>query len=117
MKGILTLGTFDKYIPAGELAKDVWGYTSPSEEAFALQTWIHGLSIFNVTSPANIKEVAFIPAPKTNWKTVKVYRHYAYFGTDNGGKGLQIIDLAGLPGSVKLLPPYTDLEFLSNHII
>jgi choice-of-anchor B domain-containing protein len=122
VKGILTLGTFNKYIGAGELAKDVWGYTLPNGQEFALQSFTHGLSVLNVTHPANITEVAFIPAPRTNWKTVKVYRHYAYLGTDNGGNGLQIIDLSGLPNSVKPLPSYTgtsdpQVRFNSTHNI
>lgn len=116
VKGLQTVGTFSKYIPA-ELAKDVWGYTLPDGKEFALLSYTHGLGVLDVTDPGNIREVRFIAAPRTNWKTVKVYRHYAYLGTDGGGKGLQIIDLSGLPASVRELPAYTGNNFTSTHNI
>ena len=87
LKGLTVEGSFNKYIAAGELAKDVWGYVLPDGREFALQSWTHGLSVLNVSNPKAVTEVAFIKAPTTNWKTVKVYRHYAFLGTDNGGNG------------------------------
>ncbi len=115
-KSLLTLGVFNKYIPA-ELAKDVWGYAPPGGREYAMQTWTHGMSVLDVTDPGRILEVAFIPAYRTNWKTVKVYKHYAYLGTDNGGTGLQIVDLSGLPNFVHELPAYTGAGFTSTHNI
>jgi choice-of-anchor B domain-containing protein len=48
-------------------------------------------------------ECAFIPAPQSSWRELKVWSHYAYVATDASGNGLQIIDLSQLPTTATLV--------------
>ncbi|MBA2407486.1 MAG: choice-of-anchor B family protein [Chitinophagales bacterium] len=78
----------------------VWGYVDDSGIEYALVGTNEGVSIVDVSDPDN-------PAIKFNvkhtpnlWREIKTYGQYAYV-TNEGGDGLQIIDLSYLPDSVR----------------
>ncbi len=78
---------------------DIWGWTDPlSGDEYALVGVYDGFSIVDVSDPANPVEVQFIPGTPTIWRDVKTFGHYAYV-TNEGGGGLLIVDLSGLPAS------------------
>lgn len=92
---------------------DCWGYTAPDGREYALLGVQNGTSILDITDPANVVEIDFIPSANSTWKDIKTYQHYAYAVTEAGG-GLQIIDLSNLPISVTELTPYSGFSTSHN---
>jgi choice-of-anchor B domain-containing protein len=87
---------------------NVWGYTDSEGNEYALLGTDIGLSVINVTDPANPVEVDFVPgplAPPYHWREIKTFSHYAYVvsegTTPNQFAGLQVVDLSTLPDSVR----------------
>lgn len=74
----------------------------------------NGTSILNISDPANLSEVAFIPGATSLWKDIKTYKHHAYVVNESGG-GLQIIDLSNLPNNATHVNTY--IGFSTSHNI
>ena len=89
--------------PANDMMRysALWGYTAPDDREYALLGGYRGTFIIDVTEKP-IKQVAFIPGPENGWREIKTFGNYAYVVSE-GGAGLQIIDLAGLPNSAELV--------------
>lgn len=81
-----------------ETLGNIWGYVDSLGNEYALVGGRTGLSIVDVTNPDSIFQVVRIPGPVNLWKEIKTYGHYAYVTTEGGG-GLQIVNLANLPGT------------------
>ena len=92
---------------------DCWGYIGPDGREYALLGVNSGTSIVDITTAGSAVEVAFVPSNFSIWKDLKTYQNYAYTVNETGG-GLQIIDLSGLPDSVKTLPSYTGFDDMHN---
>ncbi len=89
---------------AGQLSynedlNDIWGYNDNAGNEYALVGTIEGTSIVDVTDPGDPQELFFVNGPNSTWRDLKTYNNYAYVVTEGGG-GLQIIDLTGLPDSI-----------------
>lgn len=82
---------------------NIWGYVAPNGTEYALLGVGTGTSIISLADPSNPVECAFIPAPQSLWRELKVWSHYAYVATDATGNGLQIIDLSQLPTTATLV--------------
>ena len=83
----------------------IWGYASAGRE-YALLTHSQGLSIVEVTDPANPVEIQFIPSAGGRiHRDIDTYldpvsgKTYAYFGGQEGAN-LYSIDLSYLPGTI-----------------
>ncbi len=76
----------------------VWHYVDGSGNEYALLGNGDGIVIVDVTDPVNPVVLFTVPAANSLWREIKTYSHYAYAGTEGGG-GITIIDLSGLPGS------------------
>jgi choice-of-anchor B domain-containing protein len=83
--------------PGDDLA-NIGGWTAPNGTEYALVGTEAGLSIVDVSTPTNPVEVVLVPGPRSIWREVKTYDHYAYVTTEGGG-GLKIVDLSQLPAS------------------
>ncbi|MFQ5583194.1 MAG: choice-of-anchor B family protein [Calditrichia bacterium] len=105
------LAHFNNYSSVGY--NDCWGYTAPDGREYALLGVVNGTSIVDITDPANIYEVTFIPSASSTWKDIKTYQHYAYTVNESSG-GLQIIDLSDLPNSATLVNTYTGFSTSHN---
>ncbi|MFN0014643.1 MAG: LVIVD repeat-containing protein, partial [Saprospiraceae bacterium] len=81
----------------GQTLANICGYAQNGQE-YALVGASKGLSIVNVTDPANPVQIVQIPGPDNLWKEIKVYKNYAYV-TSEGGDGVQIVDLSKLPNA------------------
>lgn len=103
---VVLLAHMDKYPTAGYSSN--WGYTAPDGREYALEGVQTGTSIVDITDPANIREVTFIPGSTSDWREIKTYQHYAYVVNETGG-GMQIIDMSNLPVSATLVATYTAL--------
>jgi len=99
INNVTFLSNLDQY--AGY--SNIWGYVDPNGIEYALLGTTTGTSIISLADPTNPVECAFIPAPQSSWRELKVWDHYAYVATDATGNGLQIIDLSQLPTTAILV--------------
>ena len=79
----------------GQTLANVSGYAKDGRE-YALLGGSKGVIIVDVTNPDVPKQIIQIPGIDNLWKEIKTYKNIAYVTTEGGG-GLQIIDLSGLP--------------------
>ena len=81
---------------------DVWGYTAPDSQEYAILGVLDGVAIVNVTDPRNPVEVDFIPQTNSIWRDMKTWGTHAYAVADQRGTrdGILIIDLEHLPDSI-----------------
>ena len=82
----------------GQTLANIWGYESRGHE-YALVGGQLGLIIIDITNPDVPQQIVQIPGPNNLWKEIKTYKHYAYI-TSEGGQGIQVVDLTGLPSPV-----------------
>lgn len=106
-------------IEADGLHSACWGYVAPDGREYGFLGTQIGTSIVDITEKP-IRQVAFIPGPRSAWREIKVYKNYAYISSENrdtlAGAGLQIVDLSKLPDTAFLLR--TDaVNFTSAHTI
>ena len=97
---------------------DVWGYTAPDGEEYALMGVLDGIAIVRVS---DMEVIDIVPGPTGNdyyyHRDIKTYRHYAYavaemYGTN---QGLMIIDLSPLPDSVRFVGSYINGSDIRSH--
>lgn len=89
----------------GQTVANVWGY-STIESEYALIGASKGLIIADITDPDIPVQIVQIPGPNSLWKEIRTYGHYAYVVTEGGG-GIQIVDLSGLPSPTLVTKYYT----------
>ncbi|MBL7795304.1 MAG: choice-of-anchor B family protein [Saprospiraceae bacterium] len=89
----------------GQTVANVWGY-STTESEYALIGASKGLIIADITDPDIPVQIVQIPGPNSLWKEIRTYGHYAYVVTEGGG-GIQIVDLNGLPSPTLATKYYT----------
>ena len=87
----------------GTYYSSCWGWAAPDGREYALLGAADGTSIIDLNRDSLV-EVGFIPGPPSGYayREIKTYKHYAYVVSE-GGNGVQIIDLAGLPDSAVLV--------------
>ena len=109
-RNVTLLGQRDQYVQYS----DIWGYTTPTGDEWALIGTLNGVSIVDTTNPASMSEVAFISGPSSQWRDIKTWDHYAYIVTEgaDSGTGLQIVDLALVPPQ---LVNTVDTDFTTSH--
>ncbi|GAB4495667.1 MAG: hypothetical protein OHK0019_25360 [Saprospiraceae bacterium] len=79
----------------GQTLANVWGYVANGKE-YALVGGRQGLIIVDITNPDAPQQIVQIPGPNNLWKEIKTYKNFAYIVSE-GGQGIQIVDLNGLP--------------------
>jgi len=79
---------------------NIWGYVDSLGNEYALVGAQTGLSIVDVTNPANPVQKFFVPGTNSYWREVQTWGKYAYVTTEGCCNGLQIVDLSKLPASV-----------------
>ncbi|MDB3935320.1 hypothetical protein N9383_01195 [Granulosicoccus sp.] len=98
----------------GVLLNDIWGWTSPNGEEYALVGTGDGMSIVRVTDPANPQFIGIVPTTEPTddgnlWGDIAVFNvpngpgkgkgkgkgfeGYAYYTTEAGGVGINILAL------------------------
>ena len=93
-------------------ATDVWGFVDLNTgREYALVGYDIGTAVIDVTEPEAPREVGFVDGQKASWRDIKVYQlynaperrwhAYAYVTTDGSTDGLFVIDLTGLPHSIR----------------
>jgi choice-of-anchor B domain-containing protein len=99
----------------GQTLANICGWTSPDGKEYALVGGSQGLIIVDISNPAAPVQIVQIPGPNNLWKEIKVYKHYAYV-TSEGGQGLQIVDLSGLPSANLTYHYYTGTGALAGQL-
>lgn len=103
-----------------------WGWTSPDGKEYALLGCYTGTSIIDLNGDS-LREVQFIPGPPAvyAYREIKTYSHYAYIVSE-GGSGVQIVDLSGLPDTAILVrnfiytsttPPDSGKSIMRSHTV
>ena len=106
-------------------AADVWGFVDLNTgREYAIAGFNTGTAVVDVTDATSPAEVAFIAGQTTTWRDIKVYQHfdqandrwkaYAYVTSDASNDGLVIIDLSGLPHSVRRISYASDFSSAHN---
>lgn len=113
-------------ISAAQVAgNDIWGFVDLNTgREYAIVGFSHGTAVFDVTDGANPLEVGVIDGQGATWRDIKVYQHfdtaadrwkaYAYVTTDGSTDGLFVIDLTGLPHSVRRASYASDITSAHN---
>lgn len=84
------------------IISDVWGYVDEFGNEYALVGMSEGgISIVNISDPANPEEIFNVGGTANNWWEIKIWHDRAYVTTEGAG-GLMIIDLSPLPGNTNL---------------
>jgi choice-of-anchor B domain-containing protein len=94
---------------------DIWGYTDPGGDEYALLTATDGLAVINVTDPKNPYETGFIPMPVSTWQDVQTYQHWAYLTNESSG-GMAIVSLAD-PENPVYVGSWTGNGFTDAHTL
>jgi choice-of-anchor B domain-containing protein len=95
-------------------ANDIWGHIDlNTNKEYAIIGLRNGISVVDVSTPDSPQIIDSISGQSTTWRDIKVHqfydlasqrwRAYAYATADNVSEGLTIIDLSGLPNSVRLV--------------
>lgn len=84
------------HLPYSQDLSDVWGYVDEEGNEYALVGTYNGLSVVNVTDPANPTEVFFGSGPGSIWRDLKTWGDYAYVSNESA-EGIYIVDLSPLP--------------------
>jgi choice-of-anchor B domain-containing protein len=89
-------------LPYNYVLSNIGGYVDSSGNEYALVGTFTGLSIVDVTNPANPIVKFNIPGINSDWREVKTWQNFAYVTTEGCCDGLQILNLGYLPDSVPL---------------
>lgn len=71
---------------------DIWGYTAPNGDEYAIIGTDSGTVFYDVTNPSAPIFRKFINGPNSTWRDMKTFGDYCYIVTEGGG-GMQIVDL------------------------
>ena len=86
----------------GHTCANICGYVDTTGREYALVGVDNGMTVVDVTNPANPVPVYQVLWPVNNgnseWKEIKVYKKHAYVVSEAGG-GVQISDLSKLPAA------------------
>lgn len=77
-----------------------WHYTDNSGHEYALVGTSKGLSIVDLTAPAQPVERFTVPGLSSNWREVKTWNGFAYVSTEANNSGITIVDLHQLPNDI-----------------
>jgi len=83
------LGTFNNHGPFN----DIWGYTAPNGDEYALLGTTTGTVVIDVTNPSSPVETGWFPWGSSSWRDIRTYGNYAYVVTE-ATSGVRVIDLS-----------------------
>ncbi len=77
-----------------------WHYVDSFQNEYALVGTSAGLSIVDLNDPTQPVERFAVPSLQNNWREVKTWNGFAYFGSEAFNSGVTIVDLRSLPDTV-----------------
>jgi choice-of-anchor B domain-containing protein len=92
-----------------------WGYTAPDGKRYAIMGTAKGVLVLDLSNPASPRVVDEVdgptntPNPGIYWREMRVYGNHAYIVSEhtNFRGGIMILDLSGLPASVRFVRSIT----------
>ncbi|MBS1493986.1 MAG: choice-of-anchor B family protein [Bacteroidetes bacterium] len=93
----------------------LWGYSANGRE-YAILGGVGNTYFIDITDSTNIRVCAALSGVFSQWREMKTYSHYAYVVSE-GGMGVQIFDLAGLPNSVTYVGEFHATDHTTTHSI
>jgi len=107
------------------VGNDIWGYTDLNTgREYIVAGFNTGTAVLDITNPEQPREVGFLHGQSSVWRDMKVmqfydviddrWRAYAYVTTDGAPDGLLIIDLSGLPHSIRRVSYQSDFSTAHN---
>ena len=98
---------------------EVWSVAVNGHE-YAIIGSTKGTHFIDVSNPTQPFEAAFVPGkaqgPGIIHRDYKTYKHYIYGVCDEGASSLQIMDIATLPDSVRLVSNASDIIVTTHNI-
>ena len=103
-----------------------WGYTAPDGGQYALMGTAKGILVVDLRTPGSPRVVDEVDGPTNTklpgiyWREMRVYGAHAYIVSEhtNVRGGLMILDLSGLPASVRFVKSITPHDgALSAHTV
>jgi choice-of-anchor B domain-containing protein len=91
------LGTFNNHGPFN----DIWGYSAPNGDEYALLCTTTGTVVVDVTNPSNPIERGWFPFGSSSWRDCRTFGTYAYVVTESTS-GFQVLDLSNPNSPVSL---------------
>jgi len=79
---------------------DVWGYTAPNGDEYAIMGLRNGVSIVDITDPRNPVEIQFIDQVPTTWRDIKTWDEFIFVTSESAGNGLLVVDMTNVTESV-----------------
>ena len=79
---------------------DVWGYTAPNGDEYAIMGLRNGVSIVDITDPRNPVEAQFIDQVSTGWRDIKTWDQFIYVTSESSGNGLLVVDMRNVTDSI-----------------
>jgi len=77
-----------------------WHYVDSTGGEWALVGTSAGLSIVDLSKPKQPVERFSVPSLENNWREIKTWNGFAYFGSEAPGSGITIVDLRQLPDTI-----------------
>lgn len=103
----------------GTYYSGVWGYYDAQGNEYAIIGALNGTAIVDLRFlPDSLHEVGFIPGPQASYsyREFKTYLHYLYIVSE-GGEGVQIVDLSGLPNTIRFVGSFLFNGYNRTHTI
>jgi len=83
----------------GVTYNDIWGYTTPTGEEYAIIGNVDSILIVDISDCSNpIRVFGYDGGNTTTWRDFKTFDTYVYAVCDNCSEGLHIFDMSALPG-------------------
>jgi choice-of-anchor B domain-containing protein len=88
---------------------DIWGWTSPAGQEYAIVGTTSGVVFVRVTDPTNPEYLGIVPTTNPNttrnfWWDLKSYQNYLYWTTEVNNAGVGIFDLSRLDALTSVAP-------------
>lgn len=84
---------------SGVTYNDVWGYTTPTGEEYAIVGNVDSIMVIDVTDCSNPTRIfGYDGGSSAIWRDFKTYGEYVYAVCDGCNEGLHIFDMSALPG-------------------
>lgn len=121
ISNMVLLGNKNEYTAGGTPSDwhyaSCWGYVAAGRE-YAIIGHYAGTTVYDITNPSNIRNCGTVSGPGSfyNYREMKTYSHYLYIVSE-GGQGVQIVDLATLPDSIRFVRSYTFAGYTRSHSI
>lgn len=79
----------------GGQGSDIWGWTDSEGNEFAIAGVADGTSFVDVTDPENPVVLGWMPTATvpSSWRDMKIYKNYAYIGSEALNHGMQCYDM------------------------